>query len=167
MGQEKGKETGLRDSKGSKSPMATNDSWRASQAISDLENSGSSGGVKAARLGIANGKTKGKKRAGETPKGHSRPVRPHDSWSTPTPLPTGKLLKEGFLPHWRTKNIWGAYGKDQDARWSRCQTTAGWHRRHPGAGGFLTMAVTIRWRRRHIRDALECLTGQDEEKSEY
>ena len=39
---------GLCDSKGSESPMATNDSWRAPHAISDLETPASSVGVNAA-----------------------------------------------------------------------------------------------------------------------
>ena len=62
---------------------------------------------------------------------------------------------------------YGAGATPKGQRRPERPTTAGWHRRHSGAGGFLTMAVTIHWRRRHIRDALECLTGQDEEKSDY
>ena len=41
---------GLCDSKGSESPMATNDSWRAPHAISDRKASRSNSGILAARL---------------------------------------------------------------------------------------------------------------------
>ena len=46
-------------------------------------------------------------------------------------------------------------------------TTAGGHRRHSGAGGFLKAAFTSHWRRMTIRDAMEWWKWQEGEKCDY
>ena len=152
-----------RHSKGSASPSATNDSWRAPDSISNISKLaawGSSADVLHAHPRLRVGQesvrrtewtgatptvnrrvarprpldstkrhfplkapstppnlavrdigqqysgTRGRSVVGDTPKG--RPVRPYDSWRTPTPFLTGKLWKAAFALHRRPKTTWKA-----------------------------------------------------------
>ena len=79
-----------RHSKGSRSPMATTDSWRAPASISCLEASGDIAGVREDLLKFLaeSGKWKKKNRTGAYPKGHGRPVRPKTAGGRHTPFLT-------------------------------------------------------------------------------
>ena len=77
-----------RHSKGSRSPSATNDSWRAPDSISGLENSGDSAGVREHQPRFWKDVTKLKRKSwiGAAPKGHGRQVRPTTAGGRQTPI---------------------------------------------------------------------------------
>jgi len=59
---------------------------------------------------------------GATPKGQCRPVRPYDSWRTPTTFWNGRLLKCGSRVILEAKDYSGCVRVFKEARWSWCHS---------------------------------------------
>ena len=156
--------------------MRPYDSWRAPDAISEREASGSSAGGRAAwpRFWTALEPLKRQKRTGATPKGQRRPVRPTTAGGRQTPFLTGRP-REATQEFVQLGQVFGRRrSRQKGKKWAGTTpkgqgrpvrpTTAGGHRRHPGAGGFLMRLSRCSGDKRLFGMLLRVKKGQKEKR---
>ena len=108
---------------------------------------------------------------GDTPKGQRRPVRPHDSWRTPTPFWKGRLFKEDVEIHWRRHTIKTAMkGRKAKRRgWFHSgrldehnATISSWRATKPFLTGRLyKVALAVHWSQKAMRSPFQWFKRRD------